>query len=268
MKEKIQSLLARYPALYKKILFLKGNGNLNLDKISFLSLIQDKDIVLDVGANVGYHTLLFSQIVGEKGYVHAFEPVSDTFNRLSRFIEKNASYGNIQLNNTALGESSMGKEIFVPDNDFGQASFAKREADYVTNASYQILQTTMDAYVGENGLERLDFVKIDIEGYELKCLEGAQQTLARFAPTLYLEIYNEWSSKFGYSPPDIVSFLEKFGYSEFYLVHNGVKRLSNVGAQLQPRVFAQPANLICATPLRARRKARSIAQVRICSCLL
>jgi FkbM family methyltransferase len=257
MKEKIQSLLAKYPALYKRLLLLKGARNPNLDKINFLSLIRDGDTVLDVGANVGYYTLLFSQIVGKVGEVHAFEPVPTTFTKLSNFIGLKAAYNNLRLNNVSIGESCTQKEIFIPSNDFGQASFAKRESIAkvsLTTESHVISQTTIDTYVKERKLGRLDFVKIDVEGYELKCLEGASETLTKFTPIIYLEIYNEWSKRFGYGPPDIVSFLEGLGYTEFYLVYDGVKRLNDATEQLQPQLFPHPANLICAIALKHSRQ--------------
>jgi FkbM family methyltransferase len=250
MRAGVLSLLAQHPHLYKWLLLLKGRGHYNLDKVVFLSLVQDQDTVLDVGANLGYYTLLFSQIVGSRGAVHAFEPVPDTFARLADLISEREKCKNVHLNDVAIGDACSDQEIFIPANDFGQASLAEDKLIAKTTKSYVIPVTTIDTYVEERDFSRLDFVKIDVEGYELLCLTGAVNTLKKFQPLLYLEIYNEWSKKFNYSPPELVSFLEGIGYTDFYLVHDGIKRLVNAKCDLEPQIFARPANLICAAGAR------------------
>jgi predicted methyltransferase len=72
--------LARRPRLYSELLRTLGRGS--LEKRTFLRAIRSGDVVIDVGANEGYFTLLFSDIVGATGEVHAFEPAEPTFNVL------------------------------------------------------------------------------------------------------------------------------------------------------------------------------------------
>ncbi len=264
IRELLLSCLARQPRLYKQLLFIKGKGNYNLDKIAFLSLVREGDTVFDVGANVGYYTLLFSQIVGRQGEVHAFEPVPDTFAKLASLIRTNDRGKNVYLNQVAIGEACSDKEIFIPGDDFGQASLAQHQSNsrsQVTTASHVIPVITIDSYVNEKQLNCLDFIKIDVEGYELMCLQGAKNTLARFTPLLYLEIYHDWSKKFHYAPPDIVAFLQGLGYTDFYLVHDGIRRLGNAGFDLDPQRFSYPGNLICAVASKHSRQLKELPEI-------
>ena len=75
-----QVLLARHPRLYSRVIASARPGS--VEKKVFLQVIREGDVVVDVGANDGYFTLLFSDIVGANGAVHAFEPVTPTFDRL------------------------------------------------------------------------------------------------------------------------------------------------------------------------------------------
>ena len=81
-----QVLLARHPLVYERLLRAAGRGS--LEKRTFLRLLRLGDVVVDVGANAGYFTLLFSDIVGASGEVHAFEPIAPTFDRLSSMMDE------------------------------------------------------------------------------------------------------------------------------------------------------------------------------------
>jgi FkbM family methyltransferase len=251
MKQFLHFCLTRQPHLYKRLLFLKGWGNYNLDKIVFLSLIEDKDVVFDVGANVGYHTLLFSHIVGKEGAVHAFEPVPKTFAILSQFVAEQSHYRNVRLNTAAVGDSHSQAEIHVPGNDLGQASLLKHKSGSWSGSnettSYITEVITIDDYVKEHSLSKLDFLKLDIEGYELLCLKGAAETLSKFMPLLYIEICSDWLLDFGYRPMDIVTFLQDLGYTRHYLVRDGITKLKDVALQLKGENFSGSANLICSS---------------------
>jgi FkbM family methyltransferase len=251
--ELLRYYLARQPLLYKRLLLFKGSGQYNFDKIIFLSLIRDGDTVFDVGANLGFYTLLFSHMVGRNGKVHAFEPVPKTFALLKEQIVKRRRSQNVVLNQLALGEYPAQLDIHVPGADLGQASLVKHKsgswatvADSETT-TYAIQVQSLDTYTEENQTKRLDFLKIDVEGYELLCLKGGERFLKESLPLIYLEIFEAWSSDLGYSAPDIVRFLMAIGYTKFYIVTNNVEELTAPEAQLSSnRLLSGPANLLCA----------------------
>ena len=233
----IHRLLARHRRLYSRLLRWGGRGS--LDKRLFVQLVGAGQVVCDIGANRGHFTLLFSELTGKQGAVHAFEPGPATFGLLEKTL---ANQDNCRLNNVALGESRGSAILCQPGTDDGQASLRPHAAgswsDAPTVEQHEIRMTTLDDYA--LSLDRLDFIKCDVEGAELLVLRGARATLARFAPVLFLEVYEEWTRAFGYRPADIVSFLVEAGYDMFFLVDDAVRRIEP-GTEIRG-----PANLLCA----------------------
>lgn len=149
----------------------------------FRDAIKPGSVVLDVGANIGCHTVAFSRLVGPTGVVFAYEPERINFNTLA---------GNVSINNLlnvypfqkALG-SSPGF-IAVPELDqertvnWGGLSLCE---DYSGAPSYPVPLITID----EQQFLRLDFIKMDVEGMEKLALEGAKETIEKFKPILYVE---------------------------------------------------------------------------------
>lgn len=250
MREQLNYLLSRHPAIYEEILWLKGD--VNLEKVLFLNLVSNGYVVFDIGANRGYYTLLFSHLVGDTGEVHAFEPVPPTFGHLTNEIAANKRFDNVVLNNVAISDVAGKAKLFLPDKDDGQASLRRHSSgswqNICTVTEFECEAVRLDDYTAAHTLGRLDFIKCDIEGAELLALKGAQSTLARFRPIISLEICPNWTSNFKYSPTEIVSFLNGFGYSNYYLVTNGLCLMENPLEALGSEKFNGSANMLCMTP--------------------
>ncbi len=142
-------------------------------------------IVIDAGANIGNHSLFFAGVMGAEK-VYSFEPQREIFRILQRNIELNDLH-QITPVNAALGAESGHAELdsFHAAN-IGKTTFARKDA-----GGYAM--TTIDAL----NLERVDFIKMDVEGAHLAALEGAKQTLARCKPVLWVEL----RQKFGEFAP-------------------------------------------------------------------
>ncbi|MBE9118270.1 FkbM family methyltransferase [Lusitaniella coriacea LEGE 07157] len=255
LKESANFALARYPRVYSRILQLRKNPN--LEKILFLNLLNNTDTVVEVGANRGYYTLLFSHIVGAKGQVHAFEPVPPTFNRLSQVFAQNQIFKNTNLNNLAVGDTNGTITLYMPDDDDGQSSMAvhnqgswKEQKNIVP---YECEIVTLDRYAESHLTQKIDFIKCDIEGAELLFLKGAAKTISKDCPIVYLEVCHDWTKDFGYSPPEIIQFLRPLGYSCFYLLDRQLRLLENPELELSVTHLLESANLLC-IPNRANRK--------------
>lgn len=248
MKSNLNFILSRNPKIYEKILRL--NSNFNLEKILFLNLIQDGDIVFDVGANKGYYTILFSHLVGAAGEVHAFEPLPTTFEALSKEVNKQKKYDNVYLNNNAVSNINDIMTIYVPENDHRQASLTTHKAGSWSDAknikSYECKVIKLDEYMQSISKERLDFIKIDVEGAELLALNGFNHSIINFLPIIYLEIFSGWTENFNYRPVDIVEFLISLGYLKFYFVNDKITALKNPLEELLEDNFSGSANLLCA----------------------
>jgi FkbM family methyltransferase len=136
--------------------------------------IKPGDVVLDLGANIGYFTLLFARLVGPSGKVYAFEPAPDTFAVLARNVEENG-YTNVTLVAKAVSNVNGHAQLTIHDDNPGINEMAAGGAD---TRSARVDTVRLDDYLaGYQG--RIDFIKMDIEGMEPFALEGMQQLLDR-----------------------------------------------------------------------------------------
>jgi FkbM family methyltransferase len=131
-----------------------------------------------------------------------------------------ARHQNYRLCPTALGEYRGKVTIFFPEADPAQASLrVQTKGSWQTSCnrcSPLASQLTLDAYSAH--LDRIDFLKCDVEGAELLVLRGAQQTLVRWLPKLVVELNPDWSGSFGYAPADTLAFLRSCGYKQFWAI--------------------------------------------------
>ncbi|MDY7012622.1 MAG: FkbM family methyltransferase [Cyanobacteriota bacterium] len=250
LKEALNFLLARRPRLYATL--LKRRRHYNFEKLAFLNLVQNGDVVVEAGANRGYYTLLFSHLAGKNGQVHAFEPVPPTFQRLSQSLARYQVFDNIYPNNVAVGDSQKKVKMYQPDDDDGQSALVIHSHGSWNNRKtlnhYECELIKLDDYARERCFNKLDFIKCDIEGAELLFLRGAVETLERYHPILYLEICDRWTQDFGYNPQEIVEFLRPLGYSDFYWVERQLQALSNPELDLARDRLPESANLLCLIP--------------------
>ncbi len=171
-----------------------STGNLNSDcqfdseiseQILVRSIVKNGMIVFDIGANVGKYTKLFSQLVGEKGKVYAFEPSQNTFNRLTSIVHESWC-SNVELFPKAVYSENT-KVILneFPDpycswNTLGKPLMEdpKNAKDYVPiRKSIEVEAVTLDSFCKENHINRIDYLKLDVEGAEVFALEGALELL-------------------------------------------------------------------------------------------
>ena len=153
----------------------------------FNTLIQKKDYVLDVGANIGCTSILF----GERAHrVFAFEPCPSTF----RFLEKNISRSglkNIELNNLGLGSEPGQSEITYASSNRSGAFVSDKTRASAGHVTETILIKRLDDVVAELNIPRIDFIKIDVEGFEQHVLDGGKKVITAFMPVVVLEL-NHW----------------------------------------------------------------------------
>lgn len=142
------------------------------------------DIVLDAGAHYGFYTLLASRLVGAKGCILAFEPHLHNYRRLVANLRLNG-IKNVKTFNLALGEFNDQAKLYTDGESGAYSTFFKRGARY-----QNVRMVRLDTIVTQMGLEKLDLIKIDIEGAELRILEGARETIQKFKPKLTIAGYH------------------------------------------------------------------------------
>lgn len=169
----------------------------------FRDAIKPGSVVLDIGANIGSHTIAFSRIVGPTGCVFSYEPERCNFNTLA---------GNVALNNLLnvyvfqKAISSSSGFIAVPELDQEKTSnwggLSLGDEDYSNTPNYPVPLITLD----EQNFLRVDFIKMDIEGMEKLALEGGKEMISNFKPILYVE--NDRAEK----SETLVEFLKSIDY--------------------------------------------------------
>jgi FkbM family methyltransferase len=241
----LQVALARTPGLYSRLLRIVKRGS--DEKRLFLRLIRPGDVVLDVGANEGYFTLLFSDLVGTAGAVHAFEPVEPTFARLRARLLHDGWFRNAHLVQAACGDVGGVATLLVPGTDRGQAALVRHHAGSWASARevsrYEAPLLTLDGYLAVLNCPRVDFVKLDVEGAELRALRGMQSTLAAHRPLLSLEAYAEWMRGFGETPRALTRFLRAAGYDLLFVLRDRMRRVTE--DEVSALAEVGPINLLC-----------------------
>jgi FkbM family methyltransferase len=157
----------------------------------YKSLIREGSVVLDIGANIGAHTLPLAQLVGAAGSVIAFEPTHYAFEKLKINMGLNPLLSDrITANQRMLVRSS---NDHLPNAIYSSWPLDST-TDLHTEHQGRLKSTsgakaqTLDEYIDIHRIQRVDFVKLDVDGHENDVLQGALATLSRFKPTIMLEL--------------------------------------------------------------------------------
>ncbi|SFM70049.1 FkbM family methyltransferase [Marinobacter pelagius] len=171
------------------------------------------DRVLDVGANIGVHSLVFSTLVQEEGQVVAIEPQSKVRKRLMHNIDSN-QVSNICVLGCALGSEECTATIYdVARNNDGAATL--KPDDPSKHDKFEHVEVkTFDFVRKTTGLDYFDIIKIDVEGAELEVINGLSEIFRTRPPRcLFVECVDSHLIRFGTSSEELISRLENLGYS-------------------------------------------------------
>jgi len=177
------------------------------------STLQPRAVVVDVGANIGFFTLAVLA-KGEGAVVHAFEPSPDAFTLLKACIARNLLADRVIANQVALYSEPGEMEFQVHAAKHG-AYDGFRDTAYEgvgKPTATRVPVTTLDLYAKQSGLNRLDLLKVDVEGAELFVLRGALEVLSTFRPIVLFEVGYQNLRPFGILPSDLHSFFDGLGY--------------------------------------------------------
>ena len=190
-------------------------------------VLKPGDIFVDIGANIGWFTLFASRLVGESGRVIAFEPSSQIYPQLQRTVELNHLL-NVKLEKIALSDEK-GTAILsgYAEDNWGISSIVLDESSLDPSKTERVKTWRFSDYCQEAGLEFIKMVKIDVEGAELKVLEGMDELLQKKAvEQLIIEVRKEGFGQ-GKSAEDVIAYLQRYGYSIFKIEMLGIKPLKS-----------------------------------------
>jgi len=171
------------------------------DELFFERFLREGDTVIDAGANIGLLTLRAAEIVGEKGSVISIEPHPETFQWLEKNIFLN-NFSNIQLHNVAVGH----KEQTVPFTNF-KIKDVNKISDI--EGTLELPMKTLDTLCAR--VSHCDLLKIDVEGFELPALFGAEELLKRTEVVIFESSPRNFLLQ-NYTPQDVFRYLSLQGF--------------------------------------------------------
>ncbi len=179
---------------------------------------------IDIGCNIGYYALLESKLVGEKGSVIAFEPSPTNFKCFNDNIVLN-NFTNIKAYNNAIGDENTKKKFLVASRSNSSrmidvSSKDNTSSEYNEGSVITIPLVTLDNFVFEHSIPSIDFIRMDIEGYEYNAYMGMTNVINRFKPSLLIEFHPQYMGI-----EKTVEFLKKLkedGYEIKYFTHRKV----------------------------------------------
>jgi FkbM family methyltransferase len=185
---------------------ISAGGYESMEMSIILKLVRETDTVVDLGANIGYFTVLFCD-VARAGTVYAFEPSHETFGYLKKNIESNG-FHNASLHETAIGDRDGEAQLFINEYNKGD----NRVYPSFGAQGVSIRMSTLDSIIPTH--TKVDFIKMDIQGFEVHALKGMQRTL-RENHDLYMlvECWPKGLKRAGNSALELIGEIESLGFS-------------------------------------------------------
>lgn len=165
-------------------------------------LLRPGMVVVDVGANIGLHAVFFGRAVGRTGRVMAFEPEPSNFGYLARNVTRN-DVPQVETFMKAAGEREGQLTLYMSEGNVGTHSAAP-----TGGAALEVEIVRLDEFLRHRA-DRIDLIKIDVEGYEAQVLDGLRETLERDCPAMMIEFSPELLRRCGASPDRVLTTLRR-----------------------------------------------------------
>ncbi|MEG4533448.1 FkbM family methyltransferase [Microcoleus sp. D2_18a_D3] len=192
-------------------------------------------VFVDAGANTGIYTVLAAKLVGDVGKVLSFEPGEESYQNLDRNVKLN-NLTQVKLFKSALSDTEGTAKFYHIDNAPNSYSLG---GDGSENTTYEeVATTTIDSVLNREGIEGVDFIKMDVEGAEEYVLQGAKSLFSKMRPTVLFEINEKAIDRFKLSDAGAWNFLKNLGYEFFTVKDTG--ELQSVSAPQEGNILAIP----------------------------
>ncbi len=204
---------------------LKRRRTHERDVEAFLqSYLEHDDVVVDIGAQIGIITSQTSRMIGPYGTVMCFEPDPLNFDSLKGLCERNGLF-NARLWKLALGDTDGIVRFRRPVGSWG-ASMVGENSDIIDDAfrasdfaEFEIACRRLDNVMSRLPVDRIDLIKLDVDGPEMSILRGAIETITRFRPVIVVEA-SRFYADHGYAVEDLFAFLLDNGFEIFVAMRN------------------------------------------------
>jgi len=220
--------------IYKKLYFIYRPLYFIYKKISdrkkiraLKKIIKPGMAVVDIGANIGFYSILFSKLVGETGKVYAFEPDEENF----RHLQRNASgLKNVSLNKTAVSDKSGKIKLYISDDlNIDHHTYNNGE----NRESVEIDAISLDDFFHNN--QMVNFIKIDIQGYEYFAIVGGKKIINRSKKlTILSEFWPHGLNKAGVKPLAYIELLKNLNFQ----IDLPEEQLKDIGSKINDNMFS------------------------------
>lgn len=202
----------------------------------FKKYLPKDGVVFDVGAHAGQFTKLFSKLVPQ-GRVYAFEPGGYPLSILRKVIAVHR-LRNVAVFACGLSDKAGTSELHMPIKKSGSMGFGLSHMGAAGTGAVRtesVALSTIDDFVKRHGVTRLDFIKADIEGWEMRMLAGGVRTLQTLRPVLMLEASDAYLARAGDTVQSMADFIAGVGYDVLNL---------GTGAPLKPQA-GMATDILC-----------------------
>ena len=184
--------------------------------------------VIDVGANIGLYTLLFSRLIGSEGNVYSFEPSDEAFFRLQQNIKLN-NLKNVTVLKKGVSDKAGVMEFHITEDDaYNSLGFTPMK-EVVETKSISVV--TLDEFVKSNKIEKVDVLKIDTEGADYLVAKGASELLkGKNAPFIFCEYNRVVKNGYDFSLDSMVKLLESYSYLCFEISNMKLKKFDEANS--------------------------------------
>jgi len=206
-KGEISGILYAYQP---KVYFDKGFEHKTIELMK--KSVRESMVIFDIGANIGMYSILLSKLVGSSGKVYAFEPDDATFDILTQNLAL-SNCNNVIPFKIALSDSNSFAKMSKPTSESGDAFNYIQKIDESDDLTNSVKTITLDHFLQEQGIAKVDFIKIDIEGAEFLCLTGARELLSSsHSPVLVCECYEVFLQRFNKRISDVLIYMDSLDY--------------------------------------------------------
>ena len=190
--------------------YIVSSGWEDMTTQMYKDVIREGDVVLDLGANIGYYTLLAARLAGPKGRVYAFEPEPLNYSLLLKNVELNG-YANVVAMQQAVSDKLGTVKFFLDRENTGAHTMYQHEG---TKGYIEVETVTMDDFFRDKG-RRVDVIKMDIEGAEMAALAGMEGIIRdNDGIKIFMEFYFPGIERSGSSPEKFVRrLIDDYGFS-------------------------------------------------------
>lgn len=179
------------------------------DRESLYPLVKKGMVILDIGTNIGETLLYFASQTGANGHVFGFEPVSLNYRKCLDNISLN-TFENIEVNQLAVSDKQETLYFGDSNNSNSGGIFMHKEKG---NTLDSVRAITLDHFVNEKKIKKIDLIKIDVEGFEGNVLKGAENTIRDLKPLLFVEVDETNLKRQGSSAVKLETLIRSYGYS-------------------------------------------------------